>query len=253
MILTPNFVFIHQPKTGGTFVTDVLSDLLGPPKHTFDGDTKIAFFNKHGTCREIPETHRELPICASLRNPYERYVSQYMFAWWKQELPPWIEIDAVLAHFPHFPELSFEEFVSGSEILLQFFRNDALAEGRRLGLQSEQFVRFFFRQPEVFSTIDDQYLAERRYVHDMYPVTFLKTNRLNRDLHDFLVGMGFSSDELSFILQAPKIRPPGHPQWDLSRDWSADRSWSDYYTPALRQLVRIRERLLFEIFPEFDL
>ena len=155
LILTPNFVFIHQPKTGGTFVTDVLSDLLGPPKHTFDGDTKIAFFNKHGTCREIPETHRELPICASLRNPYERYVSQYMFAWWKQELPPWIEIDAVLAHFPHFPELSFEEFVSGSEILLQFFRNDALAEAggwdcNRNSLSDSSFASLrFFRQSTI--------------------------------------------------------------------------------------------------------
>ena len=200
--------------------------------------------------RLIPASHRGIPILATVRNPFERYVSQYEFAWWKRDLPPWVDVDAVRAEYPHFPNLSFEEFVTGSELLLQQYRNSAVPPERRLGLQSEQFVRFFFRQPEVFAEIDDHYIEERRFEVDVFPVTFLRTHRLNQDLHDYLVAAGFESDRVRFILDTPRVRPPGLD--GETRDWSAVHHESHYYTPELRRLVRTREKLLLAMFPEFD-
>ncbi len=252
MILTPDFVFIHQPKTGGTFVTRALYRLLGEPIHRADPAAPIAEVNKHGTCREIPASHTGVPILAAVRNPFERYVSQYAFAWWKRDLPPWVDLEAVRTRYPHYPDLSFEEFITGSEVLLQRYRNTALPSERRLGLQSEQFVRFFFRQPEVFAEIDDCYLEERRFEADVFPATFLRTHRLNRDLHDYLIGVGFEPERVRFVLDEPRARPPGHPLERESLDWSATSHWSEYYTPELRRLVETRERLLLALFPEFD-
>ncbi len=116
MILTQRFVFIHQPKTGGTFVTRVLYRLLGDPLDPTDPSAPIAEINKHGTCREIPASHRGIPILAAVRNPFERYVSQYEFAWWKRDLPPWVDVDTVRARYPHFPNLSFEEFITAAQV-----------------------------------------------------------------------------------------------------------------------------------------
>jgi len=252
MILSPDFVFIHQPKTGGTFVTRVLCRLLNEPVGHADPNEPFVKINKHGTCRDIPASHSCIPILAVVRNPFERYVSQYEFAWWKQDLPPWVDMEAVLSRFPHYPDLSFEEFVTGSEVLLQLNRNSALPPERRLGLQSEQFVRFFFRQPEVFATIDDRYIEERRFEKDIFPIIFLRTHRLNQDLHDYLIAVGFESDRVRFILDEPRVRPSGHPVEGEARNWSAVHDWSDYYTPTLRQFVKTRERLLLAMFPEFD-
>jgi hypothetical protein len=47
-----------------------------------------------------------------VRNPHDRYVSQYAFPWWKEHPPrEWFDLDAVRAKYPHWPEVFFEEFV----------------------------------------------------------------------------------------------------------------------------------------------
>ncbi|MGB6012319.1 MAG: sulfotransferase family 2 domain-containing protein, partial [Desulfobacterales bacterium] len=90
-IITDDFVYIHYPKTGGTFVTHVLKRLYQYKKkykllttflpkriqRRFHGF--IQTDKKHGTCDEIPELHRNKPILATIRNPYDRYVSHYEF------------------------------------------------------------------------------------------------------------------------------------------------------------------------------
>jgi len=69
MVITDKFVYIHKPKTGGTFVTDALLR-LHDGKWNFLMHGKLAVLkeihfrnklgtliinnNKHGGCREIP-------------------------------------------------------------------------------------------------------------------------------------------------------------------------------------------------------
>jgi hypothetical protein len=79
----------------------------------------------------------------------------------------------------------------------------------------------------------------------MHPVRFLRTERLNEDLHAFLLETGFAPAEVAFVLEEGRILPAGAKR-------ARTRPWPEYYTPATKALVRRRERLLFALFPGFD-
>ncbi|OJH40969.1 sulfotransferase family 2 domain-containing protein [Cystobacter ferrugineus] len=254
MIITDDFVYIHPPKTGGTFVTHVLERLyLGSPERPGLGRT---FLNthKHGTCGDIPAAHLGKPLLTTVRNPYDRYVSQYYFAWWKRHPDAYCGADAMKALHPHYPELSFDEFVRMANTLFlnchqgreTGFRNERLADPFRPGWHTEQFIRFYCHEPRtVFASLDEEALVSRRYRQSLFPVHFLRSEFLNHQLHDFLLGLGMPRERISFILDEPKVFPEGGGRDEASH-------WQDHYTPELKRFVRSRERLLFEMFPEYD-
>ncbi|HUJ10137.1 MAG TPA: sulfotransferase family 2 domain-containing protein [Verrucomicrobiae bacterium] len=255
MILTDDFVFIHEPKTGGTFVTEMLSRIYEPVKQAraitrvvqrVRGSKLMLDTLKHGTCSEIPESHRRRPILATIRNPYDRYVSQYEFGWWKDQPPDYCDLEQLRKQFPNYPRLTFGEFIDLSNTLFLQLKNEALPPEEALGRQTEQFVKYFFRKPEaVFPVIDADYIAARRFDADMFPVEFIHTDHLNQELHDFLVKIGHPPKRVHFILESGKVFPKEGGRGD-------DKPWTNYYTPELKHLVRRRERLLFAKFPEFD-
>jgi hypothetical protein len=257
MILTDRFVAVHEPKTGGTFVTSALFRLFGAE---WSLRTRIASSlgrdvvaqgkygtfrftsNKHGGCNEIPATWRGRPILASVRNPYDLYVSQYEFGWWKRRelLSYYRRVPDFRRRFPRFPNLSFTEYMELTGAAFQTFHNDGL------GLYTEQFVKFYFKAPEdVFARIDDAYIAAEAYRRDLHDLRFVRTDRLNQDLYDFLIGMGFDARDAGLVLDLPRILPQG-------KGRAADQRWEAYYTDELKRSVRQRDRLVFAIFPCFD-
>lgn len=254
MILAERFVYVHQPKTGGTFVAAMLGRLLPPPPAPRPFARRLAGLlgrrpparpHKHGTCNDVPEAFRGAPLVATVRNPFDRYVSQYEFGWWKDHERDWIDREALKRRFPVFPELTFPEFLEAAVDAFQKLRAPGVPPERRPGLQTEQFVRFYFREPDrAFPLVDEAYCAARRWEADMHPVRFLRMERLNRDLHDFLVGVGYSPAEVAFILEEGKVFPRGSGKRE-------GRPWREYYTPELRRLVMQRERLLLAMFPEY--
>ncbi len=248
MILTPDFVFIHYPKTGGTFVTQMLSRVYGGREGAFV-DTE-----KHATCSEIPEEHRHKPIVSTLRNPFERYVSQYRFAWWKLHPDLYCGVDEMKSAYPHYPDITFEEFVhlANTKFLNCYqrrptgFENRSFPPGRELGWHTEQFVRFYFRNPrEVYARLDESSFDSGEFRRDMYTVQFLPVERLNDALHELLLGLGHPPEEIDFIRSSDKIFP-------VEGGRAPGDRWEDYYTPEIREYIRNRERLLFELFPQFD-
>ena len=73
MLITPRFVFVHIPKTGGDFIRRICArhlpaDWIVP--------TTIA---KHGPDVEIPEEYRDLPRFALVRNPWDWHVSWFHY------------------------------------------------------------------------------------------------------------------------------------------------------------------------------
>lgn len=64
MLVTPEFVFLHVPKTGGTFVRTLLED-------------RLVYSDYHASIGEIPSGFRHLPRYAFIRNPWDWWVS-----WW---------------------------------------------------------------------------------------------------------------------------------------------------------------------------
>jgi hypothetical protein len=261
MLLTDDFVYIHMPKTGGTFVTEVIDRLY--ERETGESESLLARAKsllgrkvltyvetrKHGTCSQIPRSHRGKMILATVRNPYDRYVSEYEFGWWRTHPDAWNGIaEKARGIFSNYPDLTFEEFVQMANTLFPLLDNSNFIPERRIGYQTEIFVRYFMKDPAlVFPRIDQEYLRLRRYREDLFDkLYFVQTGNLNWDLHNFLEQVGFGKDQLSFILEMGRVYPPEGGR-------TPGQSWEEYYTPDLKREVRTKERLLFELFPEFDI
>jgi len=57
--------------------------------------------------------------------------------------------------------------------------------------------------------------------------------------------MGFGPSDAGFVLELGRVLPQG-------KGRAADARWESYYTDELKRSVRERDRLVFAIFPEFD-
>jgi hypothetical protein len=246
MVLTPEFVFVHFTKTGGTYVEKMLGRLYGD---------RCIDVNQHGTCDDVPEEHRGKPLLSTVRNPYDRYVSQYRYGWWKISPQEYCGEDVMRAMFPHHPDISFEEFLELANTKFMNchrgapngFVNENFPPERRLGWHTESFVRFYFHDPrKVYARLDEEAIESGGYRRDMHDVHFLHTENLRQELHDFLLSVGHSPKDVAFILSSERVLP------DDGLKRPDNDPWQSHYTPALKALVRTRERLLFRHFPEFD-
>ena len=252
MLLTDHFVFIHQPKTGGTFVTTMLRKLYEPRSvlarlgATLRYTPTMIDTQAHETCSEIPASHRDKPIIATLRHPFDRYVSQFEFPWWRKNHGSVQDVESLRARYPAFPDLDFAQFVECADELLGRRQTFAAFKSALVGFQTNQFLRFFFREPDrLLPNLTEDIIENGDYRDSMYPVTFLRTERLNEDLHAFLNCIESLPGDPTFILDAQKVYPPRS-----RRD--ASRHWHEYYDRTLYERLRHQERLLFDLFPEFD-
>jgi hypothetical protein len=86
MIVTKHFVFLHIPKTGGTFVTELLRKHLPPEWILHDSPRGQA----HTGYRHIPPEFAHLPAICFVRNPWDWYVSWYEWGIQtrREKLPP---------------------------------------------------------------------------------------------------------------------------------------------------------------------
>lgn len=253
MLVTNDFVFVHMPKTGGTFVRSVLNKVYPKALH----------FSKHGTCAEVPEEYRHLPLLSIVRNPFDRYVSQYHYGWWKQHFR---QYDLNQSMHPFDPDaISFEEFLyiantyfkghfiyvpdpenPGEYLSMENGYRDSPWLDNALGWHTEQYVHFFFDQPRtVFSTMTESSLKNRQFMESSYVVHFLHTETLNEDLFQFLIDMGHRSDDIDFILETRKIRPEG------GNPRSQKDDWRRYYNKRMLDLVSAKERLIFSLHPQY--
>lgn len=268
MLLTDKFVYIHYPKTGGSFVTNRLfkiHDNTGVQNNQLRQIGKVLGTtwgglidtakdgSQHNTCREIPFSFRGKPIVSTIRNPYDRYVSGYMYGWWKrypEQFAP--DVEAVAKAFPNYPNLSFEDYVriSNDFNIFQKIPTPHLDPNNPIGQRTYETIQFFFRSdPEtIFSKLTEDYITSGAYKKDRFPVRFLKMENLNLELYEFLVEVGYPPQQIEFVLDSEKVLP-GMQVGTIPRE---DQGWQDYYTPELKAFVRERDRLFFQMFPEYD-
>lgn len=255
MVITDQFVYIHMPKTGGTFVTELLKRLysyapsrnFGPGligkigRRLFDR-TRIKIIHKHGFCSAIPKQFTGLPIAGCVRNPYDRYVSQYEFKWWLN----YPDRHPGVRDHPSFPELSFEEYVHLANERWVSRDNPGLRVEPSVGWHTAQFINWYCK--DAASLLTDAVgarLSAEKVQANLYAGKFLRTGSLNRDLFEYLRAFGFRDSQLDYILHSDKIFP-------VEGGRSAGQNWQKYYSAELKNFVRSRERVLFDIFPEFD-
>ena len=274
MVVTDNFVYIHSPKSGGTFVTEMLLEAAAR-NSGFNAHNLTDL--KHAGVRCIPEKFRHLPIVTNRRNVFSHYMSRYNYRWWTvdKHIRKTLDIDRVMADYPSFPELSFSEylrFVNHWPYRLNIKpKLRALLEEREIGYNTWAFVRLTQQKPTAtLRTFDTIPAAQLR---DQYSgMHFLRTESLNEDLVALLAEAGIARQELAFILDHGKIIPKpaernnikawlGYLSSRLPRKFitplqkkgtSKETQWQALYAVSDIDFVLRRDRLLFTLFPEMQ-
>jgi hypothetical protein len=273
MLFYPDFIYVHLPKTGGTFIEKVLLDvydrsLSSSTNYTLirlirrlmrvrDGRLflKYGWFRKlvyhvsnqipielygSGRRRNIPPLFRDRCILGTIRNPYDYYVSAYLYGSWK-----FGSVSFGRKIVPKFPDLSFGEFL---HYICSLTHNPP--KSRDIARLSVLLLDFYTLADDYWSRITPQYLAQEQYREELAGVHFLRTNRLNQDLYEFLLQRGYPKEHIEHIVRLDKILPKKIQHTTTQR--SEKHSWEKYYTPELKQLVRQHDELVFKLFPEFD-
>ena len=225
MIVTDKFVFVHLPRAGGTFVSDVIWKFF-PTAH------EIGY---HLPRSLVPRELCHLPVLGTVRNPWEYYVSWYHHQQSNNKHGPL---------FSFLCENQALDFVQTTRNELNLCMNDKLdvliealpedfnykekhipnitrdamrkIRGTGLGLYS-------FRFNQLFGPADDIY--------------FCRVESLRRDLVTFFEAIGVASDSLRNYVHALD-----------KKNISEHRHYSTYYTPDIAELVLVRDRLLIERF-----
>jgi len=269
MFVTDQFVVLHLPKTGSTFIRETLKGLYRNESNPFyellyklrlkKRHYKELFFEKveinelyapmyrnrfspHGIYYQIPAKHKAKQIVSVVRNPFERLVSAYKFGSWATKHPPSVMED-IKSHWPHFPSLSFQEFLDFSE---QFGDNHLIWNNKivdDLGSQTKQFFWFFMKAPfDVIPNIDNKFIEQRKYRETLAGIHFLRTDQINFDLYQLLKEQGIPEKKIQFVLKASKVNQT-----------KKVSSIKEYFTDGQIERILHKERVLFDLFPEFRL
>jgi hypothetical protein len=245
MLITSHFVVINLPKTGSSFVRAVIKKIYARRRWRWGRDRFLKELilpsvggsrrerGQHGRLRQVPSAYRHLPLVSVVRNPYEKLLSMFEYSWWKEH--PFLPMDELVRIFPHFPHLSLDEFVQMIDTAAE--RTLGGSNPNALGRQTIQFVRFFFHQPDqVLPRLTDFYVDAGEFRRDMGDVTFLRQERLNDDLADYLARFDFSADELALCRAHPRVnRTRGVP------------NRNSLWTPTSVHYVDQKERLLLRM------
>lgn len=226
MIVTDRFVFVHFPRTGGTFITAVIMRF-------FPSAQEIGY---HLPRFLLPTEYSHLPVLGAVRNPWEFYVSWYSHVWPRDATTPlhaWLSengkhrfegatrnalnlgtdngrLDALIEKMPDEVDYRKRNIPNITKDDLRKIR------GTGVGYYTFRFDHLFGNADEVF---------------------FCRQERLRADLIDFLERIGAGSDEIrDHIFESEKKNTADHSHY------------SSYYTPDLAKLVSIRDRSVIERF-----
>ena len=260
MFIAPEFVFVHLSKTGGTFAEETLREVLCPSalgrrlhrmktRHRI----RIPFWkyrydevgDQHALCNDIPPSERHKTILSCIRNPFDLYVSEYTFGWWKKFPHLWFHDAAgVERTYPNWRDFSFDDFISVSNRRAEWTHR-ALVKyptSEKLGWYSHKFIYYYCLDHDyVFAAADNIDALVERVRKSMHPVHFIHTERLNQELFDFLLLKDYPRQAIEFI--------PGKDKVNTSRADHNHRSW---YSDKLRREIEQRDALIFRLFPEFQ-
>ena len=226
MIVTDKFVFIHLPRTGGTFVSGVI-------RKFFPSAYEIGH---HMPRQFLPKQYCHLPVIGTVRNPWEFYVSLYHYVWAKdaaKDFVSWMTENGKLdlqGSIRNLLNLGVNN--ERLDVLIKMLPEHADYTRTQIPNISKDTARrvrdtgagyYTFRFDHLFGNADE--------------VFFCRLETLRRDLVSFFEGIGAVTDELrDYVFRSEKKNVAEH------------LHYSTYYTPELAQLVAIRDRSVIERF-----
>ncbi len=226
MIVTEKFIFIHLPKTGGTFVESCLEELYKKKQKTIFGfsrkqskDIKYervvsqefmfegnVIYGQHQGVEQI-DRPIDVPIVSVLRDPFEWYASLHNFAWWKRNP------DSTAHKFggqdiKSYPNLSFGECVDFYKLCAE--HTSGFKTEYAIGYYTWYFISLYFKNPiHVLKNINEDYIISGAYLKDMYDVEFINQGDLNMELFNLLERFGYERKEIDFIVKKNRVLPTG--------------------------------------------
>jgi hypothetical protein len=218
MLVTEQFVFVHVPKTGGSFVRTLI--------HTHM--QVVAEYPGHASYDRLPPEFANLPALRIVRNPWDWYVSHYHYA--HAQGKPGLAGDLFFGPDRRAP---FPEFIAAVCATPELPSSVGGPGPRWMRAMKELDCDFY-------TALDHVMVGGRPNVEAG------RFEHLREDLlaflgrHDIAVGETFREA----ILASPVIHPPHGP---------TDReSYPSYYDERLRDLVRFRCPLVPRYGYEFE-
>lgn len=260
MIITEKFVFIHLPKTGGTFAQKMIQNaytnlntidrvkrklgLISCEKIDIKRNKKNSprVIGQHGSVHLIPLEHQKKDIVSIYRSPYTKYISQYEFKWWQRH--PNVTYDYSYESHPKFPNLTFKDHYKNLDnIIIQL--NENKKPNIPIGFQTFQFIRYYFKNPEfILKNLTESYIENDEYLNDIYPIKFIFNENLNKDLYQLLKQYGYQKYRISNINKAERIYPEGIGK--------KEHNLNKYYDKQLLNEIYEKDYLIFKFFKQYQ-
>ncbi len=226
MLVTDKFVFVHLPRSGGTFVSEVIRKFF-PSAH------EIGY---HFPRELLPREYSHLPVLGTVRNPWEFYVSWYHHVWPRDAasvLVSWMSENGRLGFIGTIRNaLNLGVNDERLDVLIEMLPEQVDYRRRNIPNITKDAMRrvrgtgvgyYTFRFNHLFGNADD--------------VFFCRLETLRQDLVAFFEGIGAATDELrDYVLRLDK------------KNTAEYADVPTYYTTELAELVRIRDRQLIERF-----
>lgn len=226
MIVTDKFVFVHLPRTGGTFVSEVITKFFPSARE----------IGHHMPRKFLPKEYAHLPALGTVRNPWEFYVSFYHY------ILPKIAAGKLVSWMTENGRLGFSGSIQNLlnigtddeslDALLEILPEHIDYEKRYIPNVSKEVMSrirgtgvgyFTFRFNELFGNADEMFIC--------------RLETLRQDLIAFFEAIGAATDELrNFVLRSEKKNTAEH------------RHYSTYYEAGLADLVLVNDRQLIERF-----
>jgi len=230
MIVTDKFVFVHLPRSGGTFVSEVI-------KKFFPSAHEIGY---HFPRELLPREYSHLPVLGTVRNPWEFYVSWYHHHHSSNRYSPLKNV--LICCVSEDRKLDFVQTIRNAlnlgvsddklDFLIQALPENFDYQKRHVPNLTKDVMRkirgtgiglYTFRFNQMFGQADDVFLC--------------RVESLRSDLMAFFERIGVASDALhSYVLGLDK------------KNISEHLHYSTYYTLELAELVGTRDRQLVERF-----
>jgi hypothetical protein len=227
MIVTDKFVFVHLPRSGGTFVSDIIWRFF-PSSH------EVGY---HLPRTLLPREYSHLPVLGAVRNPWEFYVS-----WYHHVLPRDADTP-LLSWVTESGKVGFEGAIRNAlnlgvnnerlDALIEMLPEEVNYSKRNIPNITKEAIRrvrgtgvgyYTFRFNHLFGNSEDDVFVCRQ-------------ETLRKDLVAFFEAIGAATDELrDYVLSSDKKNTAEH------------LHYSTYYTPELAKLVSTRDRQLVERF-----